>query len=247
MEQKPIQAATPETPVETPAVTTEKVVEKETIGKVLDTTKTDKPMEVKTVPESAFLKEKKDRKAAEKALADLKASIEGGATTTEVSDDIASIAEEHNIDPKFLKQLAGAIEKTAERKAQEKIDATIKPIEARERAEKVEKVFATHFDKAMAEMPEYTEIVNREVIKTLSLDPANQDKTFQQLIEETYGRSLGGKRTFETTTPRGGKTNGPVDFARASKDSKYLEEVLANPETKAEYNKGLTDRLSTHL
>src|SRR5205085_12092257 len=105
------------------------------------------------------------------------------------------IAEEHNIDAEFLKKLAGAIQKTAERTAEEKLAAKMKPIEARERAEKVEKVFNVHFEKAMAEMPEYADVVNREVIKTLSLDPANADKTFPQLIEETYGRSLRGKRT----------------------------------------------------
>jgi hypothetical protein len=99
----------------------------------------------------------------------------------------------------------------------------------------------------MAEMPEYSAIVNKDVIKTLSLDPANQNKTFQQLIEETYGNALGGKRTLETTTPRGGKALESVDFDRAKKDGKYLEEVLANPDTKKEYNEGLIGRLSAHL
>lgn len=217
--------------------------EKETIGKVLDTQK----QEAKVVPEATFLEEKKARKQAEKDLRALQKTIDEGGSAADVSEDIDAIAEEHNIDPKFLKKLASAIEKTAERKAEEKLEAKMKPIEARERAEKVEKVFATHFDKAMAEMPEFKDVVNREVIKTLSLDSANQNKTFAQLIEETYGNALGGKRTLETTTPRGGKTTDKVDVARATKDQGHLKEVLANPETKAEYNEGLIERLSAHL
>ena len=52
----------------------------------------------------------------------------------------------------------------------------LKPIAAKEKADRIERVFATHFDKAMAEMPEFKEVVNRSVIKTLSLDPANANK-----------------------------------------------------------------------
>lgn len=238
---EPIQAS--DVPaVETPTVEPkEVVVEKETIGKALDT------QEPKTVPESALLEEKKGRKAAEKALKELKQSIAEGATPKEVSADIDAIAKKHGIDHDFLNELAGVIQQKAEATAEEKFSAKMKPIEARERAEKVEKIFATHYDQAMAEMPEYADLVNRDVIKTLSLDPANADKTFPQLIEETYGRSLRGKRTFETTTPRGGKVNGEVDVARAATDGKYLEEVLSNPDSKKAYNDKLIERVAAHL
>ena len=224
-------------PVVEPKVETkEPVVEKkvETVGQVLDP----KP-EPKVVPEAAFLELKRENKDFKKQIADLEKKIENGATKAEVSDDIAAIGEEFGVDKQFLTKLSGAIEK--------KFESKLAPINAKDKAEKIEKVFKTHFDKAMAEMPEFAGVVNRDTIKSLSLDPANADKTFQQLIEETYGNALGGKRTLETTTPRGGAKIDKVDFKRAANDQDYLAEVLKNPDTKKEYNEGLAQRLSTQF
>jgi len=234
----------PEVKVETKVEAPKEVAkEVETIGKALET----KEPEPKMVPEAAFLELKKSNKALAKDLKDLKASIEDGDSKQDVAADIDAIAEEHNIDPKFLKKLATAIRKDAEKDIEGKVADRLKPIEAKDRADKITTAFNTHFENAMAEMPEYKKIVNKSVIKTLSLDPENQNKTFAQLIEETYGNAIGGKRTLEDTTPRGGKATDGVDVTRASKDGSYLKEVLANPDTKKEYNEGLVERLSAHL
>lgn len=201
----------------------------------------------KMVPESAFLGEKKGRKAAERALEELKARIEDGGTPADTSASIDELASKHNIDPAFLKDFAGAIRK----EAQQGVDATIKdilkPIQEETKKERIDKIFTTHFDKAMAEMPEYSKVVNRDVIKALSMLPENSNKTFTQLIESTYGTAVGGKRTFETTTPRADRDTGKVDFVRAQTDGAYFAEVMADPAKKAEYNAGLTDRLSISL
>ena len=186
---------------------------------------------------------KKENKEFKKAISALEKTIADGATKGEVSSDIAAIGEKYGVDKSFLNELASTIRKDVEADTADKL----KPITAREKADRIEGVFKTHFEKAMAEMPEYNGVVNRDVIKSLSLDPANASKTFQQLIEDTYGNALGGKRTLEITTPRGGAKIDKVDFTRASRDQTYLSEVLANPDTKKEYNDGLIDRLSTQL
>jgi hypothetical protein len=85
-------------------------------------------------------------------------------------------------------------------------------------------------------MPEFTSIVNPGVIKALSLLPQNASKTFPQLIEETYGNAISGKRTMQTTTPGGGKDSAPLDYTKATQDMSYYNEVMANPKLKAEYN-----------
>jgi hypothetical protein len=223
-----------ETKAPEPVVETKPVAE--TVGQVLDP----KP-EPKVVPEAAFLELKNENKEFKKAIKALEKTIADGATKGEVSSDIAAIGEKYGVDKTFLTELASTIRKEAEGDFQKKLE----PITAKEKADRIDGVFTTHFDKAMADMPEYNGVVNRDVIKTLSLDPKNADKTFQQLIEDTYGNALGGKRTLETTTPRGGAKIDKVDFKRAGTDQKYLEEVLSNPDTKKEYNEGLTDRLST--
>lgn len=232
----------PEAPKET---VTEPVVVKETISEVFKDEPA--PAAPRMVPESAFLGEKKGRKAAEKALADLQASIEAGGTPTETAADINELAATHNIDPKFLNDFARTIRAQAEQGVEAKIKDIIAPIQAETKKERIDKIFTEHYDKAMAEMPEYAKVVNRDVIKALSLQPENANKTFAQLIETTYGAAVGGKRTFETTTPRADRDTGKVDFARAQTDGAYFAEIMADPVRKAEYNAGLTERLSTSL
>lgn len=234
-----------DTKVETKATETVEKPAAETVGSILkDRTE---PREDKAIPEAAFLAEKKARKAAERDLAALKRSIEDGATPAEVSADIDAIGEKYDIKPAFLKELAGVIRKDVEKDVDERVASKMRPVEEASKADRIEKVFNTHFDRAMDEMPEFKGIVSKSVIKSLSLDSANQNKTFAQLIEETYGNALGGKRTLETTTPRGGKSDGSVDVDRAQKDPKYYDEVMKDPEMKKQYNSDLIDRIAQSL
>lgn len=233
----------PETPKET--VTEPVVAEK--IGDLMkdESVPTAQP---RMVPEAAFLGEKKGRKEAEKAYQDLKRSIDAGEIApTDVSASVEQLASEHNIDPTFLKSLVRTIKAEADQSVDAKIKDVIRPIQEQTKKERLDTIFATHFDKTMADMPEYSKIVNRDVIKALSLLPENANKTFAQLIETTYGTAVGGKRTFETTTPRADRDTGKIDFDRATKDGAYFAEIMADPAKRAEYNANLTDRLSQSL
>lgn len=195
----------------------------------------DAASEQKMVPESAFLELKKQGKEQAKAIKELERKIAEGASSAEVSDDLAAIGEEFNVDKNFLAKLSSSI------KAQSKAEAEAKmrPIEERDRVEKIDTAFNKHFKIALERMPEFASIVNADVIKTLSLDPKNSAKTFSQIIEETYGSALKGRRTMDATTPGGGKDNEPLDIKRARKDPAYFDEVMANPKLKAEYNANL--------
>lgn len=241
-----------EKPVETPEAKPEEKKE-QTIGDVLDGEGGEdkgKPKSENAIPEAAFLEEKKGRKEAEKraekAEADLKAlkeSIEGGATKSEISEDVEALAEKHGVDKDFLKEFAATIEKRVRKEGEAAADKAAETGKEKDRQEKIDKAFSEHFDKAMADMPEFKDIVNKDVIKTLSLDPKNAKKTFKQLIEDTYGNAIPGKRTVETTKPGGGKDPGVVDMARAKKDSAYFKEVMADPELKKQYNEKLPSTL----
>lgn len=205
----------------------------ETVGQVLDTKAPE------TVGLDKFLDVKKDNKELRKDIADLKKLIESGATKQEVSADISSIAEEYGVNPDFLSKFTAAIKAEASKEA----EARIAPLQEKERQSKIDTIFSKHFKDSMDRMPEYEGIVNSDVIKALSLDPRNADKTFDQIIEDTYGNAIQGKRTIETTTPGGGKNPEPIDFARATKDPAYYNSIMANPTMKAEYNKDLEKRL----
>lgn len=193
------------------------------------------------VPLKTFLETKKEKKALEKEISNLKEQIKQGATKAEISSDLKGIAEKYDVDPNFLEELSTIIYSKAKSEADEVLNAKLKPLEAKERAERIEKVFSKNFDKVMEDMPEYKDVVNRDVIKELTLLPQNAKKTFHQIVEETYSKTVTGKKTMETSTPRGGKEL-VYDESRIN-DPEYFSEVMASPELKKKYNDSLVGRL----
>lgn len=194
------------------------------------------------VPLKTFLEIKNEKKGLEKEISDLKKQIEQGATKAEIKSDLKSIAEKYDVDQNFLEEISTVIYSKAKSEVDEAIQSKLKPLEAKDRAEKIEKVFSENFNKVMEDMPEYKDVVNRDVIKELSLLPKNAKKTFQQIIEETYSNTVTGKKTMEPSTPRGGKEVS-YDENRMKTDPKYFSEVIKNPEAKKQYNSSLVDRL----
>jgi hypothetical protein len=153
-----------------------------------------------------------------------------------VSSSLDDIAEEFKVDKTFLNKLASTIRKDVEAEAYKKVEAKLKPFEEQNRAEQVSKVFNKAFDKTIGDMEDYKDVVNKDTIFALSLLPANSTKTLPQLIEETYGNAVSGKRSIETTTPRGGAASGELDMDRANSDAAYLDEVLKTPTLKKQFD-----------
>jgi hypothetical protein len=195
--------------------------------------------EAKMVPESVLIEYKKEAKTVRKELDALRKSIDEGANRGEVSKSIKDIAEKHNVDADFLREFSEAVKKEAESDIEERVASRMKPLEESEIATKKDKIFEEHFDKTLEEMPEFKKIINKDVIKTLAFDPKNANKTFAQIFQESYGHLVTGKKTLDTTKPRGGAKDTSIDFEKASKDSTYFAEVMADPTLKAEYNKRL--------
>ena len=213
-----------------------------TVGEVVQQKAKEVPKPA-TVGLDKFLDLKEENKEQKKLIKDLEARLEDGETKEEILEDIDGLADEYNVDKRFLNKLVKAVKTSTEREVEARVSSKFKSIEDRENADKIDKAFTKHFGKAMETMPEYSEIVNPDVIRTLSLDPSNSNKTFPQLIEETYGKVLSGKRTIEQTRPRGGKEPDAIDFNKARNNPAYLKEVLSDPDLKKEYNKGLIERL----
>lgn len=238
---------TPEVEVITPEVevkNTEEVdIEEQKVSEIL----TPKIEEHDTVPLSTFLEMKKESKNAQKQINELKSLIESGASDKKISKELKDIAEEHNVDEAFLQEFASTVQRQAEQEIDKKIALRLKPVEDKAKAEKANVAFEEHYIKILEAMPEYKDIANKDVIKSLSLDPRNQNKTFTKIIEETYGNFVQGKKTIETSTPRGGKDdNQDIDFSRI-KDSNYFKEVMESPILKGKYNQDMLSRLSKSL
>jgi DNA polymerase I-like protein with 3'-5' exonuclease and polymerase domains len=221
----------------------------ETVGEVLKANDQAPESPKDTVPLSALLEMKKANKELSRELKDLKKTINDGASKHDVSSSIEELAEKFpDVDPDFLREFAAAVRTETKKETDEEITAKLKPIQEKERAEKIDQAFKTHFDKAMELVPEYSGIVNQSVIKSLSLLPENANKTFTQLIEESYGHLVTGKRSMDAASSRVSKNDsGDVDVARAQKDQEYFKEVMASPSLKQKYNDSLVSRIASQL
>ena len=215
----------------------------DTLGGIFQTDKPEKKPESKMVPEAVLLEYKKDNKELKKDIKDLRKLIEDGASNKEVSQELKDIAEEHNVDPDFLAKLARSIKAQTKAEMEDELSSKMKPIEAKAQQENIDKKFEEHFAKVLEAMPEYKDIVSKDVIKSLALNPANANKSFAKILEESYGHLLKGKKTLEPTSPRGGQGDMEIDYAKAQKDSKYFAEIMADPELKKKYNEDLHKRI----
>lgn len=200
--------------------------------------------EVKVVPEAKFLEYKKENKEIKKELASLKQLIADGATKQEVNNEIESLAKEHDVNIDFLKRLSSTIEKDLTKKLTK---SEIKEEDKEEVSEKqtinVDTAFNEHFDRVIQHLPEFQGIVNKDIIKSLALDPKNGNKTLTQLIEDTYSSVLSGRKTLDTAKPGGGKEPQPFNLKRAREDADYRRDVVfADPELRRQYNAHMLDR-----
>lgn len=170
---------------------------------------------VDSVPIARLNKEIQKRKDLEKQLEDLRGDLEEDPEVDDVEDE-------------------PEVKKLAER---------LESIEKKERMTKMDAAFTQGLNKALENAPEFKDIVNVDVMRALAFNPANAQKTYKQLLQEAYGNALTGRRTVETTTPRGGAKDTKLDRDRARNDTDYRREVLADPELRKQYNEGLTDRV----
>ena len=199
--------------------------------------------EKETVPLATLLAMKSENKEAKAQIKELQQQIEDGASKVEISKGIKEIAKEHNVDETFLSEFASTIKAQAEKGIDDKITEKLKPFEEKGRAEKIDTIFNSNYDRVLESMPEYKDIVNKAVIKSLSLDPANKNKTFIKIIEESYGHLVTGKKTIESSSPAGSKEYGEKLDKSKFRDPAYMKKVLADPVLKKEYNEGLVERL----
>ena len=210
-----------------PEVTPE--TEQETIGDAID----DKPTIPNQIPYDRFKEVNDKNKALEAKLEQLQSkATDEGMSKGAISKDLQSLASEYDVDANFVTAMASIIKA----EAQAGVEAKLKPLTDRETAQKVDIAIKRGYDKAIANLPDYADVVNEDIITQLAKLPQNKNKTFKQLIEDTYASSLKGRATIESTNPGGGNEPEPLDFVKAKQDGAYFAKIMANPKLKAEYN-----------
>lgn len=220
-------------------------------GKVGDIFNGDnKSKEPKTVPEAALLEFKNENKTLWKEIEKLQGLITEGVTKKEVNEKLKAIGDKYKVDPQFLAEVADAIksepaafkEPKAPKEAKEPDEEPKESSTAK--SARIDAIFKENFDKTIAAMPDFKDIADADVIKSLTLDPSNRDKTFRQIIEKAYGHLVKSKgKTIDTANPGGSKEPAAIDYDKAARDPEYFKSILADPALKKEYNANLHRRL----
>lgn len=192
-----------------------------------------------TVGLDKFLEQKRTNKELKQKLQELEARIEEGSTKREVTADIRALADQHNVDPEFLESFADAVRQRTESVLEEKL----RPLTEKQASEQREKTFNTYLNQTLEEMPEYKDVVNTEILKQLAYNPANKNKTFKQILEETYGNVVKPRKTMENGSPRG-EASQAFDYDKALKEPEYFREIMKDPALKKQYNEEMLKRLS---
>lgn len=209
----------------------------------------EKPKVPEAIPYDRFKEVNDESKAKDAIIAELTEKLESSnkpATKAEANRGLAEIAKEHNLDPDILGKVAESIKAEALASVQQEIA----PItEARKQAE-ADKVFETMYKSALENNPEYTDVVNKDVIKQLAFNPANKNKTFSQLLKEVYGsvaKSGEQRKTMEQTQKGKPESIDTIDFKRAQSDTEYFRKIMADPQLKATYNEHNMKEISKRL
>lgn len=170
------------------------------------------PEKVETKPEDEkYLGQKRRAEKAEERAEALQAEIQklrtnsatGDMPITEVNNELKKLSEEYNVDETFVAKLYSTVEKSAINKIKAEIEKDYTPkimkIEQERRLEQANSKFEELYSKTLKDMPEYDGIINKDVIKSLAFATSNGKKTLPQLIEETYGAAVQGRKSIEST------------------------------------------------
>lgn len=195
-----------------------------------------------TVPLKKYMEEKRSAKEAEaraEALATELAKVKSNITEMSVpavNDALVKLAETHDVSPEFLAQFMALAETTTAAKIREELskeyDPKIAQIEQERQADTRDKKFNDLYSKLLASAPEYDGIVNKDVLKSLALNPANAKKTLSQIAEEAYGNAVKGSKSIESHSP-GSRGGDEVDLSNPT-DADF-DKINADPTLKKQW------------
>lgn len=202
-----------------------------------------------TVPLKKFMDEKRDRKAAEerasaleKEVADLRVrSI--AMRPAEVNEEARRIAAKFDTSEEFVAEVFTAARKSAKEELETTIAPKLSKLENERLIEQRERKFDDVLATALDEMPEYKDIVSKEALKALAFNPANAKKTMAQILEETYGNAVKGKRTLETG--HAGKTPKEPNYTAPTETD--WAEINSNPAAKEKWSKEALEQVKKYL
>lgn len=119
----------------------------------------------------------------------------GSLSKSEAKDELETLAEKYELDPEFVKELAGAIKTKTTKEVEDKYLTDIKDIKAdRETGKRVtqeariKQAVISEFDRVVEENPGYAKLAKKEVITKMILNnPEYQEMAMEDVLAEVYG------------------------------------------------------------
>ncbi len=202
--------------------------EPETVIETEDDSEDEKDLSSANVPLSTFLELKKELKNAQNALKNSSMATDSA---------LQELAQEYDVDVDFMRKLADSIKQETAKEFQSKYEPMFNKQQQEREAEKRDALFTKVFEQAKKSYPELNDVLNKDLIKDLALDPKNSNKTVKQLIEWTYGGVI--NRIDETPAPSfekgssGSTKSSGLDFSNLSEQD---HKAIANdPKLSKEY------------
>lgn len=217
-----------------------------------------KPDNEKDPKESLIVDLKRDLKESKKLLSEMSQAItqvredvrKGTISKAEAQDEFDELAERHNVDPAFAKELSKLILSKSELSTKSETEELRHSLELG-RAKEVNNALVEAFDAAIAENPEFSKIANKNaVLKYVSQvvlpDENESGKSMVDILKDLYGEQIKGE--VEGYSSQAKNTPDKKDFKKPTEDD--FKELSQKAETTGEvdddYFTGLLER-SGHI
>ena len=161
--------------------------------------------------------------------------------------DVKSLSDKHGIDEEVLSDILNASYTMTKDKVKAELEQEFTPklaefeqIKREKEKQDFESKFNNLVSQSLAEMPEYTDLVDREDLKTWVKSGQYSKLTLPQLIEQKYGKFVVGKKTIESS--HASKQVELPDTSKPLSDDQYLK-LDTDPELRKKWAEGLTERM----
>ncbi|MDC1191105.1 hypothetical protein N8148_02780 [Gammaproteobacteria bacterium] len=225
----------PEEPQNVPEEPQAEEEQDETMEELLGTKEEEVEKKDDSVPLAKFLELKSELSEIKKAVM----------SKSEKADTIEALADEYDVDIDFVSRLSKNIEAKTSKAIQDKYEPIIAKQQIEQQREKTDKMFDTVYGKAIESLPDFTNVVNKDVIKKLALDDSNSKKTVKQIIKEVYGgmvEKVDGQPHPSFEKPSTGTRNpGTLDYSNLSNEDHKT--IASDPKLKAEYGEWAVENL----
>lgn len=204
------------------------------------------------VPLKKYMAEKNAKREAEHKAKDLEVEIaklreNPYKSNQDIKVDVQSLSEKHGIDAEVLQDILNASYNMTKEKVKAELEQEFTPklaefeqIKREKEKQDFESKFNNLVSQSLNEMPEYSDLVDKDDLKTWVKSGQYSKLTLPQLIEQKYGKFLVGKKTIESS--HASKQVEMPDTSKPLSDEQLLK-LDTDPELRKKWAEGLTERM----